>query len=63
MVDKLKMTMSICTFNNGDFDVMFRLGDREVTFSGNQELSDDELDLSLEIAPACVWTDFVQELI
>lgn len=54
------LTMSICTFNNGTFDVIFRdkATGEEVTFSGKQEVKGKQFDFINRIAPACVWTDY-----
>ncbi len=50
---------SICTFNNGEFDIMILDPEtlQEIIFSGKKELSEEELQMTLDIAPACVWTD------
>ena len=58
--DGMILTMSICTYNNGAFDVIFR--DRktgeEFTFSGHQKVGKEDFDFIGRIAPACVWTDY-----
>jgi len=56
----MKLTMSICTYNNDNFDVIFE--DKEtgqhLTLSGNQKLDEDEFQFANQIAPACVYTDY-----
>lgn len=55
-----RLTISVCTFQSGDFDVM--LIDEEtgeqVCFSGNQKITDEQLDIVNRLAPACVWTTY-----
>ena len=52
--------ISICPFNNGTFDVMFRdkATGKELVFSGTRKLTDEELGFVAEIAPPCVWTEY-----
>lgn len=54
------LTMSICTYNDGKFDVIFRdkKTGREFTFSGEQKVNGKDFDFINQIAPACVWTDY-----
>ncbi len=61
MLDKL--TLSIVPYNNGNFDIIFRHTEsgQEITFSGEQELSPEDLEFAAEIAPPCVWTKYVPE--
>ena len=55
-----KIRISICTFQNGSFDVMFRdvATGREITFTGQRKLNEEEFEFADEIAPACVWTEY-----
>ena len=55
--------LSICTYENGEFDVMLRdtATGEEVTLSGVKHLSPEEFELTLRIAPACVWTSYRSE--
>lgn len=57
-----RMKISICTYKNGDFEVILKdENDREVTLSGIQALSDEEFELINDLAPACVFTRYVRE--
>jgi hypothetical protein len=55
--------LSLCTFQNGTFDVMVKDGetDEEICFSGEKKLTDKELDMVNSIAPACVWTTYTTD--
>ena len=56
------MRISVCTYSNDDFEVIIKDdSDSEVTFHGCQRLTDEEFDLVNELAPACVFTRYVQE--
>ena len=59
----MRMTMSVCPFNSGDFDVIIKDPDtdEEVILSGHQELSHEELEVLTKLAPACIWTKYVSE--
>lgn len=61
MLDKL--TMSICTYKDGLFEVILKHTEtgREIVFTGNQKLSEEDFDLVQEIAPACVWTKYLKD--
>lgn len=56
------MKISICSYQSGDFEVMLRDPEsgEEVMLCGNQELTPDEFDLINKLAPACVWTNYIQ---
>ena len=57
-----RMKISVCPFQNGAFDVIIKdENGREVTLSGHQKLSAEEFDLVNELAPACVFTPYIQE--
>jgi hypothetical protein len=58
----MDINISICTYNNGTFDVMFvnRETKEELCFSGKKKLTEEEFDLANKIAPACVWTRYKQ---
>ena len=58
-----KISMSICTYQSGDFDVMIRDQEtgHEVTLSGNQKVEDEDFELINAIAPACVWTKYTRD--
>lgn len=54
-----EITISICPFKNGEFDVMFKDDDgNEIVFSGTKKLNAEELEFANNIAPACVWTKY-----
>ncbi len=55
-----EIAISICTFNDGTFDVMIQDPEtsREITLSGAQEINQEDHSFILEIAPACVWTKY-----
>ncbi|KKM01144.1 hypothetical protein LCGC14_1797350 [marine sediment metagenome] len=57
-----EILISIVTYNNSKFDVIFRDNEgNEVTLSGEQEVSEEELEFINNIAPACVWTRYRRE--
>lgn len=58
-----EIAFSICTFNDGKFDVMVKevSTGREIILSGERKVSDDDLELINRIAPACVWTKYKTE--
>ena len=57
-----EILISIVTYNNSKFDVIFRDNEgNEVTLSGEQEVSEKELEFINNIAPACVWTRYRRE--
>jgi hypothetical protein len=55
-----KITLSICTYNDGLFEVI--INDKEtgegITFSGNKKIDNEQLAFINRIAPACVWTTY-----
>jgi len=55
-----RLKISVCTFQGGDFDVMLidKETGEEVCFSGNQKITDEQLDIVNRLAPACVWTTY-----
>lgn len=55
-----RLTISVCTYQSGDFDVMLidKETKEEVCFSGNQKITDKQLDIVNRLAPACVWTTY-----
>lgn len=55
-----EIRMSICTYQGGTFDVMIQdaASGRGLCLSGSRVVTEDELDLINEIAPACVWTTY-----
>lgn len=57
---KPDLKLSVCSFMNGDFDVMIKDPEtgQELTLSGHQKISDEDLDLVNKLAPACVWTNY-----
>ena len=59
----MRMTISVCPFVGGAFDVIIKDTDTgdEVTLSGHQELTHEELELLTKLAPSCVWTKYVEE--
>lgn len=57
------MLISICTYQSGDFEVILKDGKgNEVTLSGNQKLTPEEFEMINELAPACVFTQYNQEI-
>lgn len=54
--------MSICTYNDGLFEVMIVDEEtrQEIRLEGNRKLTDEEFDLIQKVAPACVWTPYQQ---
>lgn len=55
--------MSICTFNDGLFQVIIKDDSGyEVTLEGTQKLDSDTFNFVNEIAPACVFTRYYREL-
>jgi hypothetical protein len=57
------LEMSICTYENGEFDVMLRdtATGEEIELSGFKRLSPEQFKLIDRIAPACVWTSYRSE--
>lgn len=57
---KNKIKLSVCTFENGDFDVIIIDAEthEEVTLSGNQKLNEDDSEIVNKLAPACVYTTY-----
>ena len=55
-----RLTISVCTYQSGDFDLMLidKETGEEVCFSGNQKITDEQLDIVERLAPACVWTTY-----
>lgn len=55
------LSISVCSYQNGDFDVILQDGNtgEEVTLSGHQTLTNDQLELTYRLAPACVMTRYV----
>lgn len=59
-----RMKISVCTYEDGEFEVILKdENDREVTLYGNQVLSAEEFQLVNELAPACVFTRYVREIV
>ncbi len=56
----MKITISVCTYQNSDFDVIIQDPDtgEEVTLSGVQKISDEEHEVLNKLAPACVFTTY-----
>ena len=52
----MNFRLSIVPYNDGKFDVIFRTDGNEVTFSGEQKLTPEQLKFCAEIAPPCVWS-------
>jgi hypothetical protein len=54
------LTISVCTYQNGQFDVILRdkAAGKEITFSGERKVSSEDHEFLNRIAPACVWTDY-----
>jgi hypothetical protein len=50
--------MSICTFNDGLFQVIIRKDNYEVTLEGTQVLGPNDFEFVNGIAPACVFTEY-----
>ena len=56
--------MSVCTYNDGTFDVILRDADtkEEVTLSGKQQLTPEEQELVCDLAPPCVYSRYAREV-
>lgn len=56
-----RMSISVCPFVGGDFDVIIRDDDtgREVTLTGQHRLMDEEFEVVNKLAPSCVFTTYV----
>lgn len=58
----MEIDISICLFQNGTFDVIFR--DRsthdEITLSGSHKLTDEQKEFAYRVAPACVYTKYLR---
>ena len=53
------MKMSICTYQDGSFEVMIKNDEgEEVMLCGEQKLTPEEFEIVDKIAPACVWTKY-----
>lgn len=51
--------ISILTYKDSKFEVIFRDDEgHEITFSGEQKVSEEEFEFINNIAPACVWTRY-----
>ena len=59
----MKIEISICTYNSGAFEVMFRdkQTGKELSFEDARRLGDEEFDFANSIAPACVWTTYTKD--
>lgn len=57
---KNQLKISVCTYNDGQFDVMIKDGEthQELVFSGNQKVDEEGLELLNKLVPACVWTSY-----
>lgn len=54
--------LSVCTYNDGKFDVMIKDDEgHDVVLSGEQNFNDEVIEWLLEIAPACVFTRYFRE--
>ena len=62
MNDPKHLLISICTYNNGAFDVIFQDPDtyEEITLSGQQSVKGEQFDFINRIAPACVFTRYAR---
>ena len=60
---KTEIAMSICTYKDGKFEVMISDQEtgKEITLEGKQDISEEVFDLINKIAPACVWTRYIQK--
>lgn len=60
---KQKITLSVCAFQNGGFDVIIQdpTTGEEVTLSGEQKLDDQQFAMIDRLAPACVFTTYERE--
>jgi hypothetical protein len=64
VVNKIqKLSISVCTFQNGSFDVILSDPDtgEEVTLSGEQKLDEEQFNFVNDKAPACVMTTYTRE--
>jgi hypothetical protein len=57
-----ELSISVCTYKDGTFEVILKdsVTLEEVTLSGKQDVSDDELDFLNGRAPACVFTRYIR---
>jgi hypothetical protein len=54
-----EILISVVTYNDGKFEVILKDDEgREVSFLGEQKLSEEDFEFVNEIAPACVWTRY-----
>ena len=60
MSDMAKLSISVCTYKSGEFDVILRdpSTSREVTLSGFQKVTGEDFEFLNEFAPACVFTTY-----
>ena len=62
MTDPKHLLISIVTYNDGAFDVIFQDPDtyEEITLSGQQRVTGEEFEFINRIAPACVFTRYAR---
>ncbi len=53
-----EILLSICTYKSGAFQIMIQDDKHDLTFEGERKLEQDELEWTLDIAPACVFTKY-----
>lgn len=57
-----EMSISVCTYQGGDFDVMIKDGvGGYVCLSGKNNLTKEEFEILDRLAPACVFTKYKTE--
>jgi hypothetical protein len=57
------LKLSVCTYQNDNFDVMIIDGQsgEEIILSGTQQVSPEDFEILSRLAPACVWTSYVEK--
>ncbi len=53
-----EINLSICPFQNGEFDVIIETKEYEMTLSGTRKFDADELEFLDGVAPSCVYTRY-----
>lgn len=53
-----QIKMSICLYQNGEFDVFIEDADNKLCLTGKHKLTKDDMAFANRIAPACVMTTY-----
>ena len=56
----MEINVSICTYNNGTFDVMFedKATGKQLCFSGDQKLDDEDFETSYDVRQYLCYVGF-----